>query len=128
MGGKFFSLLSLDCIIVPVPDEVTSNELIKIQEETGAVATISDSDLELQYMNTVYGDSIIPYQSEGNGGIYHLTSGSTGIRKYCKRTETGLVAEGLRYKHTLRIQKEDKILAVAPIYHSFSWEPPALPH
>ena len=117
---SFFSLLSLDCIIVPVPDEVTSNELIKIQEETGAVATISDSDLELQYMNTVYGDSIIPYQSEGNGGIYHLTSGSTGIRKYCKRTETGLVAEGLRYKHTLRIQKEDKILAVAPIYHSFS--------
>lgn len=108
---NMLSLLAAQCWVIPVPPDVTP----KFPEELKNTITI-DSDFF-----TKCDEDIVELLIVDNDmcGIYHMTSGSTGDVKYCKRSLKSLMLEGRAYHHLFSLNG-NRILSMAPIYHSFA--------
>lgn len=115
----FLSLLYLDCWVVPISNELSKEEKNGIREDIKATAIITDKSV-LSLGKTILEEGRTVYNTKGTGGILHMTSGSTGKPKFCIRTIEGLTAEGISYRETLDIHRDDKILGVPPFYHSYA--------
>ncbi len=115
----FLSFLSIECWVIPVSPDLTEYEIEKIVKLAGAkIVNINLFDhLKINCQNEQTG-FIKP--KEGKSGIYHLTSGTTGMPKLCIRTLEGLTREGLSFRSTLKLTPKDKIFGVAPLYHSYA--------
>ena len=110
----FLALITYGCWIIPISMD-DSADVIK-EETDGDIVEIlcrlDDIDLD---------DSFGEYiQFGSNGGIYHRTSGSTGNPKYAVRTEGALIAEGIGYREMFSLKEGERILSIAPLYHSFA--------
>lgn len=112
-------LLSFECWVIPIPAEATDAEQKKIVEFTGSRVFCKET---LEYANIPidYNKSVLLKPAADMTGIYHLTSGTTGIPKLCIRTLECLTAEGLCYKKTFSIKSDDRIFSVPPLYHSYA--------
>lgn len=115
----FLSLLYLDCWVTPISSELLEDEINSIKEDTKAASIITDQ-LVLPLDKIRLEESCDVYDTQGTGGILHMTSGSTGKSKFCIRTIEGLTAEGISYRETLHIHSDDKIFGVPPFYHSYA--------
>lgn len=114
----FLCMLLLGCWVIPIPPEInemTLQEIIKLTEAEHIITHFRLSDV-------IKGESAI-YEVDmpsGNGsGIFHLSSGSTGIPKICIRTIDSLTSEGISYRNTFQIEQRDRILSLPPVYHSY---------
>lgn len=115
----FLSLLYLDCWVVPISDELTESEIVEIKMITHAICSIGVEDIiGAEYLGMKLNVEL--YQTQGIGGILHMTSGSTGHPKFCIRTIESLTEEGLIYKNSFAISQNDKILGVPPFFHSYA--------
>lgn len=110
----FLALITYGCWIIPISVD-DSVDVIKEETDSDIVEVLNRlDDLELD-------DSLNEYiQSGSNGGIYHRTSGSTGKPKYAVRTEGALIAEGIGFMQMFALEEGERILSIAPLYHSFA--------
>lgn len=88
---------------------------------------LKDYDLSLQSLQDFSVDKTVAQEKYSclvepvnTSGIYQVTSGSTGKPSLCRRTLQNLTREGLRYKDCFQLTKQDKIINIPPLYHSFS--------
>lgn len=115
----FLSLLSVECWIIPVSNDISPSELQGVIDFTGAVVLPCEILKLLKSTGSSDNDNY-KKPSEDKTGIYHLTSGTTGMPKLCIRTLECLVAEGVSYYKTFGIKMDDKILSISPLYHSYA--------
>lgn len=113
------ALLFVPCWVIPVSHDLSAEELGKTIEISHTNIVVGDNigEIELLKGSSFNKELQLP---EENTGIYHMTSGSTGIPKYCIRTLDALTNEGLSYKNTLKITHEDSIACIPPLYHSYA--------
>ena len=109
----FISLLAAECWVIPIPPDIMFNltsigneELTVLNKNNFIKKTICNKQKEF-------------YVDENQCGIYHMTSGSSGEIKLCKRTAYALFLEGKSYGNLMSLCNS-KILSMAPIYHSFA--------
>lgn len=107
------SLLAAECWIIPIPSDAFLSD-IPINSEK-VILLDNDDFLKNAKMHT----NEYFYVNEKQCGIYHMTSGSTGNVKLCKRTAYSLAVEGETYRN-LMLLNNSRILSMAPIYHSFA--------
>lgn len=115
----FLCLLSVECWIIPVSGDITQAELKRVISLTGATVLSCEMLGVLKSVGSNCNNSF-KKPRESKTGIYHLSSGTTGMPKLCIRTLECLVAEGTSFNKTFQIKKEDKILSVSPLYHSYA--------
>lgn len=115
----FLSLLSVESWIIPIPIDITQQELQKIVDFTGA-KIIPNDIFEIKQCFDINTSTVFVKPEGDKTGIYHLTSGTTGTPKLCIRTLEGLILEGLSFKRTFSINCDDKIFSVSPLYHSYA--------
>jgi len=116
---NFLSLLEVGCWVIPIPSEITDDELEKIVNLTKGVK-LPVEDFTPEVYNSGEEQGVWKIADSENTGIYHLTSGSTGTPKFCVRTLKALTLEGLSFKKTFDISDDDIILSMAPLNHSFA--------
>lgn len=112
----FLSLVCCGCWVIPISMD-TPEYIIKNIMESYEVDLILHAN---QF--TIY-DPTLRTRADLNikaGGIYHSTSGSTGIPKLCVRSIKSLMYEGENYTKILGISTDTRILSLSPIYHSFT--------
>lgn len=110
-------LFSLEAWIIPVATDMKEQELEKIK------SLIEDSILIDDQSNPLcikQGNGILKKVNEAQTGIYHMTSGSTGVPKFCIRTLENLTFEGESYALTLKLSEKDKILNLPTLSHSYA--------
>lgn len=115
---SFLGVLQIGCWVVPVSDELKRDELEDIREKVKSNWLIDDDLIERIILDKSIRDDFnedIPVL-----GIYHMTSGSTGDKKFCIRSINALTTEGLSYTLALGLKNNDIILALSPLYHSFA--------
>ncbi len=113
------SLFSVECWVIPVPNGITPRELQKVIDLTKAEIFLNHL-LEDQRCLDIDGSDDFKKPAGCKTGIYHLTSGTTGIPKLCIRTLDCLIYEGQSFKRTFSISSDDKILSASPLYHSYA--------
>lgn len=111
----FLSLLALECWVIPISNEVTESELENIQIQTDGI--IVDNYPIKNIVSSVKHELIV---DEEKCGILHMTSGSTGIPKFCVRTLKALEYEGESYIITFTLKEQDIVLSGAPLHHSYA--------
>lgn len=104
--------------VVPVSTKVSVYELEEICKITNTNVIIENVKSLFDISDTE--EMEIKEFPENYGGIYHMTSGTTGKPKFAVRTLESLTYEGESYKETFSICPEDKILNIPALYHSFS--------
>ncbi len=114
----FLSYVMSGIWCVPLPSDIKEGQVHDLKKMYGLSEALCTDEL-------CYDETKINNVSEegfhySESGIYHLTSGSTGFPKLCVRDIEALLAEGLNYKETLSIRKNEKILCLAPVNHSFA--------
>lgn len=114
----FLCTLSVGCWVIPIPPETDEKSLQDIVKLTGAEDIITHCSLsDIIKRDLEPSDFDMP---SGNGtGIFHLSSGSTGIPKICRRSLDNLTSEGISYRNTFQINQRDRILSLPPVYHSY---------
>lgn len=111
---NMLSLLSAECWVVPVPPDVNPRFPSALQN-----AILIDSDFFIESNENDESDEGLLEANDQLCGIYHMTSGSTGYVKFCKRSLRALMLEGFAYQKLFSLN-ESRILSMAPIYHSFA--------
>ena len=105
------SLFAAECWVIPIPSDVKFN-VSSIDHKIKRIN--NNSFIRDKRINTDVFEI-----NENLSGIYHMTSGSTGAIKLCKRSLASLVAEGEAYKELLSLNNK-RIFSIAPVYHSFA--------
>lgn len=112
----FLASLAAGVWAVPIWQDITCEDYERIKEElAGYLINPTDSIIKVSE-----GGMVLEKPSEDTSGIYHRTSGSTGIPKFCIRSTRNLMYEGLSYRDTLGITENDTILNVPPLIHSYA--------
>lgn len=115
-GIALLSLFAAGCWVVPAPPDISEDLCRKlkitygIKIELASNAQVFSVACENDGLFTIHQESC---------GIYHLTSGSTGEPKLCIRSVRNLIDEALSYTGLFALDG-NKILSLAPVYHSFS--------
>lgn len=111
---SFLSLLAAGCYVLPIPSDASAREVERISKLSNA--KIFDDVLEIR--SPIRGEVLDP--DEDTVGIYHTTSGSTGVPKLCIRTLKAMTAEGESYKETFCLSAEDRLFSCPPLHHSYA--------
>ncbi len=111
------SLLSVECWVIPVPDDIKQDELEKVINLTGATKFPYEN---WEFYKCLEFTDDVNISDSNSTGILHLTSGSTGTPKLCIRTLHGLTCEGLSFKNTFTITTQERVLSASPLYHSYA--------
>lgn len=114
----FLSLLSIPCWVIPVADDIILDDLEQIIKNYNAKLFDDSIYKEIYIVSQVHKELRIPNSEEG--GIYHMTSGSTGKSKFCVRTIEHLSMEGETFKKAFCLKQSESVLSAAPVYHSFA--------
>lgn len=121
----FLSLASIDAKIIPVSPNVNKNTLRYLEKNLPHLKIVNSlkEGLISSCTHSTYNQALLEKTLviDGKNIVIHLTSGSTGEPKLCKRTYESLINEGLNYGYTLQMSKEDHILNPLPLYHSFAF-------
>lgn len=117
---SFLSLLSLGCWVIPVSRDVIHNQLQQIIGLTEAVLLKKDEVETLCRSGSIETDYELELPAETTGGVYHMTSGSMGIPKFCIRTIRNLSVEGCSFQETFHLHENTKILSLCPLEHSYA--------
>lgn len=116
----FLSLIACSVWVIPINKSI--KEIDKIKKETNAIyltkqiienCSIIKSFTEYE-LDAVNGDSC---------GVFHISSGSTGIPKLCKRSMQCFYHEAISFSKLLKYEQEqkDRILSLCPLEHSFAF-------
>lgn len=114
----FLSLIACSAWVIPI--NKAENEISKIINTTNAYYLTKEqiekcsivrnsSNYEL---NTIDGECC---------GVYHISSGSTGVPKLCRRSMQCFHYESMSFSKLFEYKKDDKILSLCPLEHSFAF-------
>lgn len=115
----FLGVLKIGCKIVPIPDDIMPQALVKLSKRVNAQGIISDKTFE----EGIFYDTRISTQFDKviqESEFYHITSGTTGEEKICIRTVEALTREGEAYRDALNFTNDDILLGLSPLYHSYA--------
>lgn len=118
---EFLCFVSIGCWVLPVPADVKQEALTDLHNITGGAFLECDENTVKQCIAVKGSDKKTIRWEENDGGILHMTSGTTGKTKLCIRGFGSLLAEGNSYTEYFNIKKEDRILSACPITHSFAF-------
>lgn len=118
---QFLCFASIGCWVMPVPHDIADEELVSLQNEVNGIVYKCDVTVLEQCLNGVFKEYKIDHSHVLEGGILHLTSGTTGKTKICVRKLDALCTEGENYIQCFNLNQQDKILSVCPIQHSFAF-------
>lgn len=114
----FLSLLSIPCWVVPVPSNIMPGELENVLADTDGKLFDDSTYSSFESCGGTPADLQMP--NPEMGGIYHLTSGSTGKSKLCVRTVKHLSIEGECFRREFGLEASESIISASPVYHSFA--------
>ncbi|MDE6760176.1 MAG: fatty acid--CoA ligase family protein [Lachnospiraceae bacterium] len=123
----FLCYVSIGCWVLPVPGDMKKEELTDLHNITGGDIQVSNENTIKQCIAVWGGNRKEVRWDKHNGGILHMTSGTTGKTKLCIRDFESLLAEGNSYIQCFGIHQQDRILSVCPITHSFAFGGAFLP-
>jgi len=132
-----FAVAKLGGIVVPVNLSFQVKELQFYLRDSGACAVVTTAELASRHGALIQdvnpgchvltsiprSDSARPEADvarasfDGNV-LYQYSSGSTGTPKRVVRNQANLVQEANNYAHTVKLTREDRILAVVPMFHA----------
>jgi long-chain acyl-CoA synthetase len=132
-----FAIAKLGCIVVPVNLSFQIKELQFYLKDSAAAAVITTPELAAKHRaliqevnpecNVITSVSAPEHGlSETGSGrsafdgdvLYQYSSGSTGTPKRVVRTQSNLIHEADNYTRTVRLTRDDRILAVVPMFHA----------
>ncbi len=118
---EFLCFVSIGCWVLPVPADIKQEELTELHNTAGGDFLECDENTVKQCIAVKDGNKRTVEWEVNDGGILHMTSGTTGKTKLCLRRFDSLLAEGNSYMECFDIRKEDRILSACPITHSFAF-------
>lgn len=110
---RLLALLALECWVVPVQDSLTEAELEGLLRLTGGVRCPD--------VDAMSGEDVLVAPDPQACGVLHVTSGTTGDVKLCRRTLAACEREGAAYGEVLGLGPDDLVLSGPPISHSYSF-------
>jgi long-chain acyl-CoA synthetase len=111
---EHLALLSLGAWVIPVSSSVTPQERDEILRLAGGYDCPPAA-------STGLGQPTLPIPDAHECGVLHLSSGTTGTTKLCRRTLAACTFEGLAYRTVLGISKADGIVSGPPLTHSYAF-------
>lgn len=117
---SILSMLSLGTWVVPVNKAVPQEEL---QGISIAVSAKIMKEEEIESCSRCLGEMLdgdILLPDEDKCGIFHMTSGSTGIPKYCVRRLYDFMLESFSFQQIFDYKPGYKVLSLCPLEHSFA--------
>lgn len=114
------SLLAGNVWVVPITGEMTEIQAAALNKEYNIKQKLPMDFFQTEAEDIDLGGQLLQEQVDQVSGIYHMTSGSTGIPKLCIRTAAALCQEGEAYHSTLHLNPEDRIMSLSPIGHSYA--------
>ena len=140
-GAEFviavFAAAKLGGIVVPVNLSFQINELKFYLQDSGARAVVTTAKLASRHgaliqdvnpgchiVTSIPRPDSAPLEAAAarasiDGDVlYQYSSGSTGTPKRVVRSQANLVEEADNYTHTVKLTREDRILAVVPMFHA----------
>lgn len=116
----FLTLLSLGCWVIPMDPKASDNDVREAMILTNGKILTTDGIVMAKVKNLKHhAHGGLKYCAE-EGGIYHRTSGTTGVPKFCVRPTERLVEEGRMYIRSLSLDSNDRLLSMSPLFHSFA--------
>lgn len=116
----FLALLLLGCWVVPLDPNTSEKDL----QKTISITNGKEININLELFAKSHNLGKMTHRKVHHcikeGGIYHRSSGSTGGIKFCVRPTSHLLEEGRMYSHVLSLGEDDKVLSMAPFFHSFA--------
>lgn len=132
-----FAAASLGCLLVPINPSFQADELRYYLDNSGAVAVITSDAIAAQRSALIKeispacavittsgtSPSVAATNRELVAGelLYQYSSGTTGTPKKIVRTQAALVQEARQYASTLGLGKDDCVLGVVPMSHSYGF-------
>lgn len=132
-----FAVAKLGGIVVPVNLSFQIKELQLYLRDSGAHAVITAAELATRHGALIqdvnpgchiitsipWSESALPEVDVArtpfdSDVLYQYSSGSTGTPKRVVRNQFNLVQEANNYAHTVKLTREDRILAVVPMFHA----------
>lgn len=117
----FLCFMSIGCWAAPVLSQTNCDELSDLQKKMECDIWECDERIVRQCSKSTDMKKIVDWSEAYNGGILHMTSGTTGKMKLCVRDMKSIMAEGDSYIQCFDIKQEDKIMSACPITHSFAF-------
>lgn len=117
----FLCFISIGCWVAPISFQTNCDELSDLQKKMGCDIWECDESIVEQCSNDSNTKKRVDWSEAHNGGILHMTSGTTGKMKLCVRSLKSIIAEGSSYIQCFDIGQEDKIMSACPITHSFAF-------
>lgn len=145
---SFLAVASIGAVVVPLSTNFQEREVARYLEDFGVECVIADASLVALYQRlggergarivvverSGIEHSGIGFESliEGNEALdgtrraaptdpvmFQLSSGSTGKSKQIARTHANLVHEAESLASSVSLRSEDRLLAVAPLFHTY---------
>lgn len=116
----FLFLLSENCMVIPIADEVNKLEVQELLTNIDYVLINKSLLFHTDFSDSSNQDYKLSKPNGTKAGIYHATSGTTGMSKLCIRSLDNLTKEGLAYKDCLQLMPSDKIISLSPLHHSYA--------
>jgi len=132
-----FAVAKLGGIVVPVNLSFQVKELRFYLQDSGARAVVTTAELATRHGSLIQdvnpgchiitsilrSESALPEADAArtpfDGDVlYQYSSGSTGTPKRVVRNQANLVQEAHNYTHTVNLTRDDRILAVVPMFHA----------
>lgn len=123
----FLCFVSIGCWVLPVPWDMKKEEWMDLKNMTAGDILESNEDTIKQCIAVRDSNRKEVRWNDRDGGILHMTSGTTGKTKLCIRDFKSLLAEGKSYIQCFGIHQQDRILSACPITHSFAFGGAYLP-
>jgi long-chain acyl-CoA synthetase len=123
----FLAARALDVTVLPVDAGTTTSEIDDLVERFGAAAAVVPVEtaacLAGRHLDAGDGLAIVardaPPREYGDAALLKLTSGSTGIPKAARVTDSKLIADSEHIVTAMGIEPTDTQIAVIPLSHAY---------
>lgn len=114
------SSFALGSFVIPIHKSIKAAEVQKIISLTDARCLTEEEVHEcIRIKEESQTELIIPHPDKY--GVYHTTSGSSGLPKICVRTASNLYMESISFAQTFSLCERDEALSLCPLEHSFAF-------